>query len=241
MFLNAIQYGFWLLSSLILLGTAAQLRRAGLHPKLTIFFWYLIVVSIHGLINLALSFIDPVWWFYSFFVGSFATTILGFAVLYEVAKSAIRIPVFKLNPQVFLALCAVGAVLAVVVSAQTEVTGTIFIRVRILLEVSLRVMQVSILCIFASVSLFFGLLWRRVEFGIVLGYGIYATSQLAIMWLRASGTANDVAALVPIVSYCCAAMTWFVYSTLAVPVVQADFKSLLLNVQDSRAVLERLR
>jgi hypothetical protein len=241
MLFKVIQNGSWLLSSLLLLATAAQLWRTGHHARLTTFFWYLLLVGTHGLINFVLSFIDPLWWFYSFFVGSFATTILGFVVLYEVARNSIHIPVFKLNPQLFLTLCAVGAALAVLVSVQTEVTGAFFIRVRILLEISLRVMQVSILCIFAFVSLFFGLLWRRLEFGVVLGYGIYAASQLLVMWLRASGTSSHVWTLIPLISYCCSATIWLVYSTIAASDIQADVESLETNVQASRAALERLR
>jgi hypothetical protein len=234
MLLKTVQYSVWVLSSVFLFATAVQLWRSGRVRNFRVFTFYLVFVGSCGLINLALSFIDPTWWFYSFFAGNVITTLLAFAVLFEVAKSAISIPIFKLDASRFLSFCAIAAVLAVVVSATTDVNGNAFIKARILLEVALRVMQVSILAIFAGVSIFFGLLWHRVEFGIVLGYGIYAASQLAVMYLQAAGgSTRELFVFIPLISFCCAALTWFVYSSLADPIVDVEIQLLLSNVQTS--------
>jgi len=237
---KVLQYGTWVVSSLLLLATAAQLWRRGHLSYLRVFFVYLIAVGSHGLLNLGLCFTHEVWWFYSFFIGSFVTTLLAFFVLYEVAKNAISIPSFRLDTSTFMALCAVSAVIAVAVSANTEVTGSTFVRARILLEVVLRVMQVCILAIFAAISALLGVFWRRVEFGIVLGYGIYAASQLTVMYLRASGISDTASAIVPLLSYCCAAMIWFLYSTVIDPVIEGEVQPLLSEIHTSKAALERL-
>jgi len=240
MLLKAVEYTAWLLASVFLFATAFELWRAGRIRNFRVFALYLVVVGSHGLINFGLSFIDPIWWFYSFFIGNFITTLLGFAVLFEVARSAISIPTFKLDASRFLSVCAVAAVLAVIVSANTEVTGNAFMRARILLEVALRVMQVSILAIFAAISIFFGLLWRRVEFGIVFGYGIYAASQLAVMYLRAAGgpATQKLFVLIPTISFCFATMIWLVYSRLTDPVVDVEIEPLLSNMQTSMQQLK---
>jgi hypothetical protein len=241
MLLKALEYGTWVLSSFLLLATAVQIWRKGNLSHLRVFFIYLLVVGTHTLLNLCLRFTNDVWWFYSFFIGSVITTLLGFAVLYEVAKNVISLPAFKLNASTFLTLCATSAVIAVLVTANTGVAGTSFVRARILFEVALRVMQVCILAIFAATSIFLGLFWQRVEFGIVLGYGLYAASQLAVMYLRAAGLSNTVSFIVPLISYCCAAMIWFVYSTRVDSVIEGDVEPLLSEIHVSRAVLERLR
>ena len=242
MLLKSLQYGAWVLSSVALLATAAQLWRAGHLPRLRFFFSYLVIAGFHGWINLVLSFTHPLWWFYSFYIGNVITTLLGFVVLYEVAISAVSTPYLKIDRSTFLGLCAMGAVLAIAAVAVTEVEAHYFLRVRILLEVGLRVTQVTILVIFAAISLVFGLFWRRVEFGIVLGYGLYATSQLTVMYLRASGTpvSQTLFSVAPVVSYCISSFVWLVYSSVADPVISTNTGPLLLEVRRSHAAIERL-
>jgi hypothetical protein len=242
MLLKVVQYAAWTLSSVLLLGAAAQLWRGSHLARLPIFFVYLVLVGFHGLLNLLLSFTNPLWWFYSFYVGNVITTLLGFVVLYEVADSAVSGPSLKIDRSTFMALCAVGAFVAVAVTAFIQVEGHSFLRVRILLEVALRVVQVTILAIFAILSFVFGLFWRRVEFGVVLGYGLYATSQLAVMYLRASGSAvsEKVFAVVPMLSFCASALVWLVYSSMAEPAFRTDSEPLLVKVQRSHAAIERL-
>lgn len=242
MLLKTLQYGAWVLSSFALLGAAAQMRRGGHLPRLPFFFSYLVIAGVHGLLNLLLSFTNPLWWFYSFYVGNVITTLLGFVVLYEVAISAVSTPNLRIDRSTFLGLCAMGAVVAVAAVAVTQVEAHYFLRVRILLEVGLRVIQVTILAIFAAISLILGLFWRRVEFGIVLGYGLYATSQLAVMYLRASGTpvSQTLFSVVPVVSYCISAFVWLAYSSVADPVVCANTQPLLLEVRRSHAAIGRL-
>lgn len=242
MLLKIVQYGTWALSSVLLLAAAAQLWRGEHLPRLRIFCSYLVLVGIHGILNLFLSFTNPLWWFYSFYVGNVITTLLGFVVLYEVADSAVSSPSLKIDRSTFMALCAVGAFVAVAVTAFIEVEGHSFLRVRILLEVALRVVQVTILAIFAILSFIFGLFWRRVEFGIVLGYGLYASSQLAVMYLRASGSAisEKVFAVVPMLSFCASALVWLVYSSMADPAIRTDSELLFMEVQRSHAAIERL-
>ncbi len=242
MFSKSLQYGAWVLSSVALLATAVQLRRGGHLPRLRFFFSYLVIAGFHGGIDLLLSFTNPLWWFYSFYIGNVITTLLGFVVLYEVAIAAVSTPKLKIDRSTFLGLCAMGAVLAVAAVAVTEVEAHYFLRVRILLEVGLRVAQVTILAIFVGISSLFGLFWRRVEFGIVLGYGLYASSQLAVMYLRASGTpvSQTLFSIVPVVSYCVSSFVWLVYSSVADPVIRTNTEPLLLEVRKSHAVIERI-
>jgi hypothetical protein len=244
MLLNGIEYGAWILSSLVLFATAIQLWRNGRIHNRRVFFVYLLVVGVHGLINLFLSLTNPVWWFYSFYLGAFITTLLGFVVLFEVAKAALSVPVFRLNSSTFFSLCAVGAVIAVIVSANTRFDGPSFMKVRLLLEVSLRIMQISILAIFAAVSVLFGLFWRRLEFGIVLGYGFYAASQLAVIFLRASvgDAAHKVFVLMPNVCFLCASVIWLVYSSVSDSTVAlAAREEVASKVYDASTAVERLR
>src|SRR5262249_46586097 len=104
MLLKNIQYGVWALSSVLLLATAIQLWRKGHLQRSKVFCAYLVVVGVHGMANLALSFADPRLWFFSFYIGNLVTTLLAFAVLYEVAKSAMSIPTFRLDATGFLSL-----------------------------------------------------------------------------------------------------------------------------------------
>lgn len=237
-----VQYAASALTSVVLLATAFTLWRRGLVSELPVFLCYLVLVAVHGLVNLVFSFTHQLWWFYSFYAGAFLTTLLGFAVLYEVARSAVSTPAIRIDKPTFFALCAAGAVLAVFVAINTHVEGPAFVRARILLEASLRVMQVSLLAIFVLISMFFGLLWRRIEFGIILGYGIYAASQLSVVYLRASGSPamETVFVLVPVLSYLISSVVWCAYSSASDSAIRVDVEQFLADINDSRATLERI-
>jgi hypothetical protein len=242
MHLQPFDYLMWSVSSVISLIGAGQLWKTSEVRRFPIFFAYLVLVGAHGLLNLALSAVSPILWFYSFYIGALLTTLLGFAVLYESARTAVSTPAFNLDRSTYLFLCAVGAVVAVVVSVLSEVHGPTFVRMRILFEVALRIMQLWILGIFATVSILFGLFWRRVEFGVVLGYGVYAAAQVSVMFLRAQGAANSnrIVTLAPMISYLCASLIWLSYASARQSAVDVDTGRMASDVQESLLVAQRL-
>jgi hypothetical protein len=242
MLFEATYYGVWVLSSLTCLAAAARLWRANRHLGFKTFFAYLILVGIHGLINLGLSLFNPVAWFYSFFIGTLITSLLGFAVLYEASQAAISTPVFKLRSNSFFTICAVAGVIASIVCLNVDVNGSDFSRVRVLIEMALRVMQVSILLVFATVSALFGLFWRRTEFGVVLGYGCYAAVQLALMTHRASITGDaPYLVLLPMISFLASAVIWLLYSGMKEPPAVVDAEILIPEIDDSLRFAQRMQ
>jgi hypothetical protein len=228
-----IEYSIWVLSSLLPLLTAGQLwlrTRCGTHRT---FIVYLVFVALHGLLNLFLSLTDPVLWFYSVYAGNVLTTLLGFAVLFETGKAALSAKSFRLSRSTFMVLCSLLAILAVVFAAQMDVKGPTFIRARILFEVALRVTQIGILGIFAVVSVVFGFFWKRLEFGIVLGYGLYASAQLPVMYLRAAGNGSTLLLFVPVVTYLVATIIWLVYACAREVEIDTDAQGLISAIDRS--------
>jgi hypothetical protein len=243
MFYLTIYYGTWVLSSLACLIAAAQLWRSNRHSEFRIFFVYLILAGLHGVANLALSLFSPGAWFFSFHVGSLLTSLLGFAVLYEASKAALSTPLFNLRSSSFLGFCAAAAVVAVSVCAAVEVSGPAFLRARVLLELALRLTQVSILIVFGAASAFYGLFWHRTEFGIVLGYGCYASVQLALMAHRASSPDRFAPhiVLIPMLSFLASTIIWLLYSRKRAAMPTVDFKMLGAEMDESLRFAQRMQ
>ena len=126
-------------------------------------------------------------YFYTYWINECVGVVLGLAVLYEVFRQLLapHAALHKLARLVFLATCAVLAVLAAAVvysqasAADQTLKTTVFV-----VEEAARVIEIGLLMFLFFFSSVFGLHWRRQEFGIALGLGIWVSVELANLTMR---------------------------------------------------------
>lgn len=215
MIFNApIQYAIWIAGLLAPIATAILLKRSGSAARHPVFVGYLLFVAAHAILLLLIQ-QDPVAYFYSYYIGTLVIVALSFAVLYESSKAALSLPTFTLSKTHYFQLCALCCVIATIIVAMMHVQETaLILRARVMIEVALRIIQVGVLLIFLVATRFFGLYWKRLEFGIVAGYGTYAAVELAALVVRAFQGEAVVAhfAILKSVSFLMAAMIWVFYA-----------------------------
>jgi hypothetical protein len=209
-----VQYAIWIVSTVILLAVAVFMRRNGSHRAYPVFFVYVLFVAAHGAFLLIIKEF-PLLYFYGYYAGALVSVALSFSVLFEASKAVQSLPSFTLDRTRFVQLCVACCVIAILVVSQTTVqeTSTIM-RARVLIEEALRVVQLGVLCIFVLATKFFGLYWKRFEFGIVAGYGLYAAVELCALLIRAlwGEAALEHFVLIKSLSFFAACLIWVTYA-----------------------------
>jgi hypothetical protein len=149
------------------------------------------IYSVFNLVNSVGMYLllgHPVSFAYTFWVSEVVGMLLGLFVVYELFKNlfasydALRRLASNIFYWVLLVLVIVGGVVAYVHSA---VEGHRFVAAFLVVEESVRIIEVGLI---VSLFLFagaFGLHWRQSVFGIALGLGIFATVELLGITMRA--------------------------------------------------------
>jgi hypothetical protein len=154
-------------------------------------------------------------YFYAYWLSEAFTVLAAFAALYEVFL--IRLfPSFHTTPfyrYLFLSLILLGAVLASVMflSAPGHAANVLSVLVG-KTTLALNVLQVALLLFFSLVVLMMGSGWEEHEFGVALGFGLYAISKLVTTAVRAkAGYARTTVDQLPIIGYFVALVVWIIY------------------------------
>ena len=190
------------------------MKRNGTQRAYPLFFFYVLFVAAHGTLLLTIKDF-PLAYFYSYYAGTLVSVALSFFVLFEASKAVQSLPTFTMDRTRFVQLCLACCVIAVLVVSQTQIQeASPIMRARVLIEESLRVVQLGVLCIFVLATKFFGLYWKRFEFGIVAGYGLYAAVELCALMIRAfwGEAALQHFILVKALSFFAACVIWVTYA-----------------------------
>jgi hypothetical protein len=124
---------------------------------------------------------NSVAYFYTYWLSECAAIVLGLAVLYEVFRQLLapHVALHKLAKLVFVSTCVVLAVLgATVVYSHAFESGQTLKTTVFVVEEAARVFEIGLLMFLFFFSSVFGLHWRRHEFGIALGLGIFVSVEL---------------------------------------------------------------
>lgn len=234
-FFPYLQYAIWLSMTVALLLIPVLLKRTGRLQQYPIFAIYVLFVALHGILLVFMKQWGAVPYFYTYYAGTFCSIALSFLVLFEASKSALSFPAFRMRKSQFLQLCAACSLVALVVVSVTDPhEKALILRARVSIEEFLRVVQLGVLGIFLLATRFFGLYWRRMEFGIVGGYGIYAVIELSALVTRAVWGEETmmVFVLAKALSFSAAVVIWTTY---------ACFKEQAYPVQDDEIPLAKFR
>ncbi len=244
-----VYYGFyalWITPALLMALIAAVMRYRHLHRELPAFFCYAIFIALRTPILFYVFHHNPLAYSLLYWVAEAGSAVLGFAAIYEVFRHLFqaREGTLRLGLMLFRWTAGLFVLLAVVAAALAYQSDASWVEAAVVsLTQGVRLVQCGLLLFLFLFSYFSGLTWRSQELGIALGFGLFASVQLASVAMQAhQGLASfQTWRWVNMASYNCAVLVWAVY-LLAQRVEVAVAAPVTTEVQSwNRALLRLLR
>jgi hypothetical protein len=234
--LDLLQKFLWLFPIGLEFVMVLALFKRGLQRGMPVFTIYLTFVCVH---DLALAtFFSPfsVAYFYAYWSTELISIVLGFAVLYEIFNSILkRYASIQRLGSILFCLASIGFVGVSVLITSMDSRGQSYPLVSAILtaELAMRVVQTGLalfLFLFASAL---GLTWKHFAFGVAMGFGFYAASELLLVAARShfGVTQNATYTLLKPVAFTCSVAIWATYlwrkePVAVVPNMNADTRNL---------------
>ena len=181
-------YVLWLTPGAVRLCLVLYMLRRGLFREFPAFFTYLAFHSLKTAVLLPLLGRSPWGYFYVFWIGEAFSFVLGFAVIYEIMKHALRPyeALWELGRRLFFAVGGLLLLFAVLSAAGTsaELDHNALMAWIYAVGRSVRIVQCGLLGFLLLLSTYFAITWRHRVFGIALGLGVYAAVELAATAVR---------------------------------------------------------
>lgn len=213
---------FWLLlvgaEYALLIAVVALMLWRRLQREFPLLFGYFIVVLLAAIVQDGFSLrfsSSSLQYFYAYWLTEAATVMAAFVALYEVFlvrlfPSSHTTPVYR---YLFPTVVVVAIVLATFTLVHAPRRGPNMLSV-VVGETTLAVdvLQVGLLVFFFLIVLAMGRGWEWHEFGIALGFGVYALTKLVTYVVRAkAGYARTPVDNMPAVGYFAALVIWLIY------------------------------
>jgi len=230
MSLTLTDYLLWGTAEILLVMACAAILRRRLVYQFPVFFVYAafnvlrtaVLFTIHLLqLQHRMGYAD---YFYAYWMTDAVSVVLGFAVIYYEIYCGVfqRYDALqRLGGILFacagIALLVLAAWAASAPGAETGVVGAV-----LLLERSVRLMQCGLVLFLFLAAFYFGLPWQNYRFGIALGFGVFASIELAAVAVRSHMGASVAAACSQINSaaYSSGVMIWLCYLLAPKPALQ---------------------
>jgi hypothetical protein len=156
-------------------------------------------------------------YFLAYWAGAAVSAFLGFAVVYECFSEAMRPydTLRDLGRLLFrwaaIVMGIVGLVFALSTPGGPE--NTVLVHNILIIERAIRIVQCGMLLLLYLFSHHVGITWKNQLFGVVLGFGLYASANLLMYSLRArfGEDWNSSAAIMNSLSYLVATGVWAGY------------------------------
>lgn len=209
-------YALWVAPALLMATIAAVMRRRRLHRELPAFFCYAIFIALRTPILFVVFHRNPRAYSYLYWIAEAGSAVLGFATIHEVFRCLFRgreAP-GRLGGLFFRWTAGLFVLLAVVAAALAYQSDASWMEAAVLpLTQGVRLVQCGLLLFLFVFSYFSGLAWRNYVLGIALGFGLFASVQLASAAMQAHlGMVNyQTWRWVNMISYNCAVLVWLTY------------------------------
>jgi len=221
-----LQLSLWMAHPALELTLASIMVWRKLHRTFPVFFAYVvfqlfdfaIMFPIHQAGNYDL-------YFYSYWIGSGISLALGFKVIHEIFLNVFRPyhTLKDLGTVLFKWAALVMLSVAIVVAAASPADQSPVVQAVTTVERCVRVIQCGLILFLLSFSRYLGVSWRQHSFGIILGFGCFASLELAAFALYAGGQiSNPMLALVNAGGYTAAILTWVAYALQKAPARDAS-------------------
>ena len=209
-----IDLALWCAHPLLQAAVAVALWRRKLHKQFPTFFTYLLCQI--GLFLAIFPFRHHyTWFFWMYWIGAAVNVVLSFMIIHEVFLDVFR-PYHNLKDfgtVVFKWAGVVMLLVAVVVAFSNSSDRGPLMHAVITLQRSARVVQFGLIVFLLLFSRFLGVSRRQFSFGIALGFGFLAGTELLLLALGSGGfLRNKDFNFANMVVYNCAIITWFVYT-----------------------------
>jgi hypothetical protein len=215
--LNAkVQLVLWLSHPALELLLAAVMIWRKLHRTFPIFFAYIIF----QLASFAILF--PIQrsgnydlYFYSFWFGAVISLAIGFKVIHEIFLDVFRPyhTLRDLGTVLFKWATLVMFFVALVVAAASPAGQSPIVQAVVTVQRCVRVIQCGLILFLLVFSKYLGVSWRQQSFGIALGFGGFASVELAANALNSGGQINNATVgFLDTPAYCCAILVWLGYA-----------------------------
>ncbi len=230
--MNAKVQLVWLLHPALELLLAAAMLWRKLHRTFPIFFAYIIF----QLVNFAVLF--PIQrtgnydlYFYAYWIGALISLGIGFKVIHEIFMDVFRPyhTLRDLGTVLFKWAALVMFFVALVVAAASPAGQSPIVQAVVTVQRCVRVIQCGLILFLLVFSKYLGVSWRQQSFGIALGFGGFASVELAGNALYSGGQINSsTVAFLNTAAYCCAIVAWLGYA-LFKPASRESATNLLMS------------
>lgn len=214
--LQLISYGLWFAHPVLQFGLIVLLLRRKLHRNFPLFFAYVVAeVVIFLVLFPILRWGGYAPYFYAYWISEVISLILGFEVIHEIFMDVFR-PYHTLKDMgsVLFKWAALVMILVAAVVASASPAGQQGPLVQAVTTVHrcIRVIQCGLILFLLLFSKYLGVSRRQHSFGIALGLGAFAGTELAMVALNASGHASQaITSLINMAAYNAAVLTWLAY------------------------------
>ncbi|SPE45439.1 membrane hypothetical protein [Candidatus Sulfotelmatobacter sp. SbA7] len=211
-----VQTALWLSHPALELLLAGAMLWRNLHRKFPVFFTYIIF----QIVNFAVLF--PIQrycnydvYFYGYWIGAIISLAIGFKVIHEIFLDVFRPyhTLRDLGTVLFKWAALVMFFVALVVAAASPAGQSPIVQAVVTVQRCVRVIQCGLILFLLVFSKYLGVSWRQQSFGIALGFGGFASVELAGNALYSGGQINSsTTAFLNTAAYCCAIVAWLGYA-----------------------------
>jgi hypothetical protein len=228
-----VQLALWIAHPLLQLSVAAVMFHRKSHKVFPVFFTYLISQI------LMFSVLFPIFqleysdlFFFAHWSCAAISLAIGFKVIHEIFLDIFRPyhTLKDLGSVLFQWAALVMLLVAGVVAAASPVAAQgPLVQAVLTVQRCVRVTQCGLILFLLVFSKYLGVTWRQHSFGIALGFGSFASAELALLALYASAHISPTAmSLVNMLAYNGAILIWLVYAWIKSPARDAS-ASLLMS------------
>ncbi len=212
---------------------AAVVWRRKIHRQFPIFFYFLVAQVVNFAITYPLYHnANYKWYFWCYWTGEAVNAILGFKVIHEIFLDVFRPyhALKDLGTPIFKWAGAVMLLVSVVVAASNSFRQDPIVHAVTTLERAVFMVQFGLILFLIVFSRFLGVSRRQTSFGIALGFGLFAGTELMLLAMQAGGLVGYHAYnLVNMLAYNGGIIIWLTYSLS--PKVTRDPKVNYLQTQ----------
>jgi len=227
--LSLTDYLLWVTGEILLVMACAAILRRRLAYQFPVFFVYaafhvlrtVVLFTIHLLqLQHRMSYAD---YFYAYWMTQAVSIVLGFAVIHEIYCGVFQhYDALRRLGGILFACAGIAVLVLAVWTASAPGAETGIVGVVLLLERSVRLMQCGLVLFLFLAAFYFGLPWQNYRFGIALGFGVFASIELAAVAVHWQIGESVAAACSQINSaaYSSGVMIWLCYLLAPKPALQ---------------------
>jgi hypothetical protein len=213
-----IQFALWVLQPALQAALAVVVFRRKLHREFPIFFTFTVI----QIAIFAVQFPVYTWgstnaYFYTFWLTSALNVVLAFKIIHEIFLDIFRpYPALRdLGTALFKWAALIMVLVSVVVISVTPGWDDPFSRTIEIVQRCVRVIQCGMVLFLLAFCKNLGVSWKRLSFGIALGFGLFAGIELLTTALYSgSHLAGPMVNLIDMTAYNAGMMLWLLYSVL---------------------------